>query len=210
MATGQIVSRESILLRRFQLASTGGYRCCRSYEIASAFAEVTFACRRHRIASHRSVLQKTSHVDCCFGIFGANYDVMRKTAMFLNSKFPHTTVQCLGWFEPERLAGRLPNLFPRALASWIAARCTLFVAITEDGSHEANAVRWSDQGQPVLDYDVKRLPHAEREHREAVRSFCRKWWANGRLRACSIRRHRWNGACGRHPGGGSGPGQRRG
>jgi choline dehydrogenase-like flavoprotein len=108
-----------------------------------------------------------------------NYDVMRKTAMFLNSKFPHTTVQCLGWFEPERLARRLPNLFPRALASWIAARCTLFVAITEDGSHEANAVRWSDQGQPVLDYDVKRLPHAEQEHREAVRSFCRQWWANG-------------------------------
>jgi choline dehydrogenase-like flavoprotein len=110
-----------------------------------------------------------------------NHDVMRKTAMFLNSKFPHTTVQCLGWFEPERLARRLPNVFPRALASWIAARCTLFVAITEDGSHEANAVRWSDQGQPVLDYDVKRLPHAEREHREAVRSFCRQWWANGRF-----------------------------
>jgi choline dehydrogenase-like flavoprotein len=110
-----------------------------------------------------------------------NYDVMRKTAMFLNSNFPHTTVQCLGWFEPERLAHRLPNLLPRALASWIAARCTLFFAITEDGSHETNAVRWSDQGQPVLDYDVKRLPHAEREHREAVRSFCRQWWANGRL-----------------------------
>ena len=111
----------------------------------------------------------------------ANYDVMRKTAMFLNSNFPHTTVQCLGWFEPERLARRLPNLVPRALASWIAAKCTLFVAITEDGSHEANAVRWSDQGQPVLDYDVKRLPHAEREHREAARSFCRQWWAKGRF-----------------------------
>jgi choline dehydrogenase-like flavoprotein len=113
--------------------------------------------------------------------YKVNSDVMRKTAMFLNSKFPHTTVQCLGWFEPERLARRLPSLFPRALASRIAARCTLFVAITEDGSHEANAVRWSDQGQPVLDYDVRRLPLAEREHREAVRSLCRQWWANGRL-----------------------------
>jgi choline dehydrogenase-like flavoprotein len=110
-----------------------------------------------------------------------NHDVMRKTAMFLSSRYPHTTAQCLAGLDVERLVHRLPNMVPRAVATWLAARCTLFFVMTEDGSHQSNAVKWSDGGPPLVDYDTKRLPEAEEEHRQATRHFCWRLRRSGRL-----------------------------
>jgi hypothetical protein len=33
-----------------------------------------------------------------------HHDVLRKTAIFFNDEFPHTTVQCLGWLDGEIMA----------------------------------------------------------------------------------------------------------
>jgi choline dehydrogenase-like flavoprotein len=110
-----------------------------------------------------------------------NRDVMRKTAAFLSSRYPHTTVQCLAWFDPESLTRKVPNMVPPVVVASIAARCTLFFIMTEDGSHPSNTVRWLDGGPPILDYDAKRLPEAEREHRQARRDFCWRLKRSGRL-----------------------------
>ena len=42
----------------------------------------------------------------------AHHDVLRKTAIFFNDRYPHTTVQCLGWLDGEILATQLPALCP--------------------------------------------------------------------------------------------------
>jgi choline dehydrogenase-like flavoprotein len=110
-----------------------------------------------------------------------NDDIMRKTAMFCSQRHPHTTVQCLAWFDTARLDRWLSNRVPRAVAGWIAARCTLFFVMTEDGSHEPNAVGWSEGRPPMVDYSAKRLPEAEEEHRQARKSFCRRLRGSGRL-----------------------------
>lgn len=110
-----------------------------------------------------------------------NVDVMRKTSLFLSSSYPHSISQCLAWFDGDRIVRRLPNLFTRSLAARVSARITLFSVITEDGSHPSNAVRLSATGRPVLDYDTRRLPEAENEHRRAIRDFCWRLWRSGRV-----------------------------
>jgi choline dehydrogenase-like flavoprotein len=45
-------------------------------------------------------------------------DVLRKTAIFYNQRFPHTNIQCLGWMDGEILATQLPAAVPKFLAQF--------------------------------------------------------------------------------------------
>ena len=104
-------------------------------------------------------------------------DLLRKTALLSSARFPHSSVQPLG-FGADVLAELLPGLMPRALARAFAARAYGFFLQTEDGSHPANRVRaangpTNDHGLPVLDYDPERTSACANEHRELTRAFRR-------------------------------------
>ncbi|MEF8730707.1 MAG: GMC family oxidoreductase [Candidatus Accumulibacter meliphilus] len=100
-------------------------------------------------------------------------DVLRKTAFFLNDKFPHSTVQCLGWMDGEILATQLPAAVPKFVARAMGARAYGFFVTTEDGSHPDNRVIscGGHGGVPVLDYEIDRLPPAQAEHRHIIQAF---------------------------------------
>ena len=100
-------------------------------------------------------------------------DVLRKTAIFFNDKFPHTTIQCLGWLDGEILATQLPAAVPKFVAKAAGSRAHGFFATTEDGSHIDNRIIscGGHGGLPVMDYEFKRIKPSYKEHRAAVRAF---------------------------------------
>jgi choline dehydrogenase-like flavoprotein len=104
----------------------------------------------------------------------AQDDLIRKTLVFLNARFPHSSVQPLG-FDGELIGTLMPRLLPPALARGIGRRAYGFFLQTEDGSHLGNRVlaqrASSAQPLPVLDYDATRTPHSAREHRQLARGF---------------------------------------
>lgn len=101
----------------------------------------------------------------------AQHDVLRKTLVFTNPRFPHSSVQPLG-FDAGLIAGLVPRPVPRPLAGAIGARAYGFFLQTEDGSSLANRVLDGHGGRPpVLDYDAARTPASEREHRAFARAF---------------------------------------
>jgi choline dehydrogenase-like flavoprotein len=63
-----------------------------------------------------------------------HHDILRKTAIFFNDKFPHTTVQCLGWVDGEIMASQLPAAVPKFVANAMGRRAYGFFVTTEDGS----------------------------------------------------------------------------
>lgn len=101
-------------------------------------------------------------------------DLVRKTLVFLSERFPHSSVQPLG-FDGELISTLLPRIVPRAVAHGIGRRSYGFFLQTEDGSSPANRVldgrANGAQPRPVLDYDAARTPGSEREHREFSRAF---------------------------------------
>ncbi len=100
-------------------------------------------------------------------------DVLRKTLIFLHEKLPHSSVQPLG-FDGELIAGLMPKLLPRRLATRPGQYAYGFFLQTEDGSHPANRViAGTDARAPQLDYDPRRLPRARLEHRRLVRALGR-------------------------------------
>lgn len=101
-------------------------------------------------------------------------DVLCKTAMLLHDRHPHSMVQCLGWLDVERLAGRLPSFVPARLVRQLRDRAFTFFVMTEDGSSLDNRVVSTGTGMPVLDYERHRLPAAEAEHRAITRAFRRR------------------------------------
>lgn len=98
-------------------------------------------------------------------------DLLRKTVLFLDERFPHSSVQTLGWMDGEIVAAQLPPFAPRWLANLIGRRAYGFWLTTEDGSDPRNRVVAQDGGPPRLDYDAHRLPPALAEHRRLVRAF---------------------------------------
>lgn len=102
-----------------------------------------------------------------------NTDTLRKTALFLNKRFPHSSIQTLGWIDGEILATQLPAAVPSRVTSLLAAHAFGFWLTTEDGSNAENRVcDASPNGKtPMLDYDVARLPASMKEHRNLTRSF---------------------------------------
>ncbi|MDX1542212.1 MAG: GMC oxidoreductase, partial [Geminicoccaceae bacterium] len=106
----------------------------------------------------------------------SHHDVLRKTAIFFNERFPHTTVQCLGWLDGEMLATQLPGAVPKFVTDAIGARAFGFFVTTEDGSHPGNRIvsGGGDGGVPTADYSLERLPPAQMEHGQAIKDFARR------------------------------------
>lgn len=101
-------------------------------------------------------------------------DVLRKTTLLLNDRFPHSSIQPLG-FDGELIATLMPRFLPRWLARGMGGRAYGFFLQTEDGSHEANRVlsRALNKNYPQLDYDPARLKPAWLEHRRLLGAFRR-------------------------------------
>jgi choline dehydrogenase-like flavoprotein len=100
--------------------------------------------------------------------FGIKTDLIRKTTVLTNERFPHSSVQPLG-FDSDLIETLMPRFLPRVLRRAVARRAYGFFLQTEDGSDPGNRVQ---QGTPpVLNYDAARLPGAAREHRRFTRAF---------------------------------------
>lgn len=100
------------------------------------------------------------------------HDVLRKTAIFFNEQYPHSTVQCLGWMDGEMLASQLPAAVPRFVTEAAGKRAVGFFVTTEDGSHADNRIlRSGPGGRPTMDYDLGRIPASVAEHDAVVSAF---------------------------------------
>lgn len=97
-------------------------------------------------------------------------DLIRKTAVLTNERFPHSSVQPLG-FDAELIGTLIPKLVPAFIRRVVGRRAYGFFLQTEDGSEAANRVYESEGSAPVLDYDEARLPRAAHEHRAFTRAF---------------------------------------
>lgn len=101
-------------------------------------------------------------------------DLIRKTMELTCERFPHSSVQPLG-FDGALIAALMPKMVPAALRQLLGQRAYGFFLQTEDGSDARNRV--SECGAagalPVLDYEETRVPAAAREHRALTRAFQR-------------------------------------
>ncbi len=110
-------------------------------------------------------------------------DVLRKTAIIFNEKFPHSTVQCLGWMDGEILSTQLPLWLPTSVTNALGARAYGFFITTEDGSSPDNHIA-GNGGQdnlPKLDYELKRIPASVAEHHKVTKAFKARLLAAGLL-----------------------------
>lgn len=107
-------------------------------------------------------------------------DVLRKTALLLNQRFPHSSIQPLG-FGADVIATLMPRFLPLWLARLNAGRAYGFFLQTEDGSVEANRVLadCAADGYPRLDFDQARLPSAVAEHQQLISAFRRSLFHAG-------------------------------
>jgi choline dehydrogenase-like flavoprotein len=101
-------------------------------------------------------------------------DLLRKTVLLTNDRFPHSSAQPLG-FDGELIGTLIPKIVPGPLRKAIGRRAYGFFLQTEDGSDVRNRVIEDATGSmpPVLDYDVARLPAAVHEHRAFTHAFQR-------------------------------------
>lgn len=109
-------------------------------------------------------------------------DLLRKTVLMLNERFPHSSIQPLG-FDGELIAALLPRFVPPRFGRLLGQRTYGFFLQTEDGSHPDNRVlaRINGSPYPQLDYDPARLTPAMAEHRRLVRAFRRALLGAGML-----------------------------
>src|SRR5256885_3317225 len=99
---------------------------------------------------------------------GIKTDLIRKTTVVINERFPHSSIQPLG-FDGALIETLMPRFLPGALRRAVAKRAYGFFLQTEDGSDVGNRVQPGTP--PVLDYDEARLPAASLEHRRFTRAF---------------------------------------
>jgi len=99
---------------------------------------------------------------------GIKADLIRKTTVVINERFPHSSIQPLG-FDGALIEALMPRCLPGALRRAVAKRAYGFFLQTEDGSDVGNRVQPGTP--PVLDYDEARLPAAALEHRRLTRAF---------------------------------------
>lgn len=114
---------------------------------------------------------------------GRKTDVLRKTLLLVNERYPHSTVQPLG-FDGELIATLFPRVVPRRLARFLGERAYGFFLQTEDGSDPRNRVRAGDPssgGLPRLDYLSTRQGLALDEHRRLVAGLKRDLARAGHL-----------------------------
>lgn len=94
-----------------------------------------------------------------------DHDLLRKTAVLYNDRFPHSSMQCLGWIDGEVLATQVPPEMPGFLDRILGSRAIGFWATTEDASSPQNRiVSGGPGGTPVMDYSVNRMEKAKKEH----------------------------------------------
>ena len=95
-----------------------------------------------------------------------DHDVLRKTAVLYNDKFPHSSMQCLGWIDAEILATQAPREMPGFLDKFLGKRAIGFWATTEDSSSPKNRIiSGGPGGKPIMDYSIDRMKKAEKEHK---------------------------------------------
>jgi choline dehydrogenase-like flavoprotein len=102
--------------------------------------------------------------------FGIKTDLLRKTMVLINERFPHSSVQPLG-FDAALIETLMPRFLPRVLRRALAVRAYGFFLQTEDGSDAGNRVQ--EGTPPILDYDAARSPRSALEHRRFTRGFQR-------------------------------------
>jgi choline dehydrogenase-like flavoprotein len=113
-----------------------------------------------------------------------HHDVLRKTAILFNDAFPHSTVQCLGWIDGEILGTQLPAAVPKFVTGALGERAIGFFVTTEDGSDRHNRiVSGGPGGVPMMNYDLRRLQSADKEHRRLIRAFIVRLLAAGMVSA---------------------------
>ena len=100
--------------------------------------------------------------------FGVKTDLLRKTTVLMNQRFPHSSVQPLG-FDGALIETLMPRFLPRVLRRALAMRAYGFFLQTEDGSDADNRVQ--EGTPPILDYQAIRCPRAALEHRRFIRAF---------------------------------------
>jgi choline dehydrogenase-like flavoprotein len=105
---------------------------------------------------------------------GVKTDLIRKTTLLVNERFPHSSAQPLG-FDEELIATLMPRVLPLAVRRVISRRAYGFFLQTEDGSDSRNRVqdRSGAASLPTLDYDERRVLVSAREHRAFTRSLQR-------------------------------------
>jgi len=98
-----------------------------------------------------------------------DHDVLRKTAVLYNDKFPHSSMQCLGWIDGEVLATQAPPEMPGFMDKFLGKRAIGFWATTEDSSTPENRIiSGRPGGKPIMDYSLDRIPHAVKEHHALI------------------------------------------
>jgi choline dehydrogenase-like flavoprotein len=98
-----------------------------------------------------------------------DHDVLRKTAVLYNDKFPHSSMQCLGWIDAEILATQAPSEMPGFLDKFLGKRAIGFWATTEDSSSAENRIiSGGSGGKPIMDYSLDRMKKAEKEHKALI------------------------------------------
>ena len=108
-------------------------------------------------------------------------DVLCKTLLVLSDKFPHSSVQTLGGNLAEEII-RLRAPVPGWMVQPFAKRAYGLFLQTEDGSHRDNRIVAAAQGgQPIINYDLARLPPAQEEHRALIRTLGRQMLRLGYL-----------------------------
>ena len=125
-----------------------------------------------------------------------DHDMLRKTAVLYNDRFPHSSMQCLGWIDAELLATQVPPEMPGALDKLLGKRAIGFWATTEDSSSPENRIiSRGPGGRPVMDYSLDRIEKAKREHTALIDAWIdrllacragrlRQVYGHGRYRSC--------------------------
>ncbi len=133
------------------------------------------------------------HINSALMVFSTfrDTDVLRKTAIFYNDKYPHSTVQCLGWIDGELLATQLPAATPEFFTDMIGKRALGFWMTTEDGSSPDNRVLSNRGSRPILDYELDRIKPSVDEHEASIHDFER-----GLRHAGFLGTSRWTGLAG--------------
>jgi choline dehydrogenase-like flavoprotein len=100
------------------------------------------------------------------------HDVMRKTAILYNEKFPHSSVQCLGWIDGEIFAAQVPTQIPQFIDNFAGKRAVGFFATTEDASSRDNRIiSGGPGGKPIMDYSLDRIEAAKKEHEALIEAW---------------------------------------
>lgn len=109
-----------------------------------------------------------------------DHDVLRKTAVLYNERFPHSSVQCLGWIDGELLAVQAPRALPGFLDRFLGERAIGFWVTTEDASSPDNRIiSGGPGGRPLMDYSLDRIEQSKREHHALVDAWLERLFHAG-------------------------------